>query len=312
MTILVTGGTGFIGRALIRHLVDERKQVRVLIRPNTTSPNLPRGVPIDVAISNISDERSLQAALVGVKSVYHLVGGEWYGSGANLHDIEIEGTRMLVDLARDTGVERIFYASHLGSDRASAYAVLKAKGIAEEYIRRSGIDFTIFRSGLVYGPRDNFTTALARLFYFFPLFFPVPGDGNGLVQPLWVQDLVTCMAWALEDTRTRNQIYEVGGPEHLSINQVVLEVMRAVGVKRRLVQLRPSYLRIAGVILEYAFPGLPLSIYWLDYMASSRTCALDTIPRVFGLMPARFSNQLHHLKGENWRIELLRNLFRRN
>ena len=82
--ILVTGGTGFIGQALIRHLVEERRAVRTLIRPSSASPNLPKGVPVKAAISSITDERNLRAALVGVDTVIHLVGGEWLGARGDL------------------------------------------------------------------------------------------------------------------------------------------------------------------------------------------------------------------------------------
>ena len=137
--ILVTGGTGFIGKALIRHLVELGHPVRTLIRPAQRTPNLPRGVPVNVAVSSLSDERGLRAAMVGVDTIYHLAGGEWRGPRASLLEIDIQGTRAVVQAAEDAGVQRIFYVSHLGADRASAYPVLKAKGIAEEFIRRSSL-----------------------------------------------------------------------------------------------------------------------------------------------------------------------------
>lgn len=309
--ILVTGGTGFIGRALIRHLVEEGREVRTLIRPGAKSPNLPRGVPVEVAISSVDDERSLRSAMAGIDTVYHLVGGEWRGASADLRRVEVLGTQTLIKVAQDSGVERIFYLSHLGADRASGYPVLKAKGIAEEFIKQSGMTYTILRCGLAFGENDQFTTALARLFYAFPIFFPVPGDGEVMLQPLWVEDLVTCLAWSLENEGTRNATFEIGGPEALTISQVVREVMGVVGVHRRLLPVRPAYMRIAGVLLEYLFPQLPLSVYWIDYLASNRTTDLDTVPRVFGLMPARFSQHLGHLRGRNWRRAMLKDLFRR-
>jgi NADH dehydrogenase len=295
--ILVTGGTGFIGQALIRHLVEERRSVRTLIRPSSKSPDLPPGVPIKAAISSITDERNLRAALVGVDTVFHLVGGEWLGARADLHEIEIEGVRNLVRTAKDAGVQRIFYLSHLGADRASAYPVLQAKGIAEQHIRRSGIDYTILRSALIFGPRDHFTTAIARLLRFFPFYFPLPGSGDSLVQPIWIEDLVTCLIWSLDKQDSRNQIYEIGGPEYLSINQVVQEIMSVIGLKRRMLPVRPSYMRIANLFLEYFLPHLPISAHWLDYFAMNRTCAIDSIPRQFGLLPVHFSHHLDYLSG---------------
>ncbi|MGD8457791.1 MAG: NAD(P)H-binding protein [Anaerolineales bacterium] len=309
--ILVTGGTGFIGQALIYHLVEDGKAVRTLLRPSSQTPELPVGVPVEVAISSIFDERSLRAAVVGVDTIYHLVGGEWQGVHVDLTQIEIEGIKTLIRVAGEAGVKQIIYLSHLGADRASAYPVFKVKGIVEEYIRRSELDYTIIQSGLVFGKDDNFTTPLAKLLTLFPFIFLVPGKGETLVHPIWVEDLVTCLSWAPDIEEAHNQTLRIGGPEFLSIQSIIEEVMGGIGIKRRVVGLQPSYMRIAGVFLEYFFPRLPLSVYWIDYLAVNRTCEIDSVPRLFGLLPVRFSQHLGHLQGINWRQLALRELGQR-
>jgi uncharacterized protein YbjT (DUF2867 family) len=155
--ILITGGTGFIGRALTRQLVESGRQVRVLLRPSSQTPKLPTGVPVEVAVSSLGDVRGLRAALRGVDTVYHLVGGEGEGGRANLQAVDIDGTHNLCDASVDAGIDRFLYISHLGADRASAFPVLKAKAIAEEYIRKSGVPHTILRGSILFGPADNFT-----------------------------------------------------------------------------------------------------------------------------------------------------------
>jgi NADH dehydrogenase len=177
-----------------------------------------------------------------------------------------------------------FYISHLGADRASAFPVLKAKAIAEEHVRHSGLDYTIIRSAIVYGTGDAFTTGLARVLKTIPAIFFMPDDGNTLIQPIWVEDLVTCLLWSFEDEDTRNQMYSIGGPEYLPFRQVVLNIMEATGIQRRLVPMYPPYLRALTVLLESIIPGIPISVYWLDYLAVNRTCSLDTIPRLFNLI----------------------------
>src|SRR5512135_834158 len=174
--ILVTGATGFIGRALMRQLLDSGLAVRVLIRPSRRSPRLPKGLPIDVAVVSLADERAIGAALKGVDVIFHLAGAEWQGRNANLQAVDMQGTANLARVAAEADVKRIITVSHLGASRASAYPVFKAKGIAEEHIRRSGVPFTIFRSSLVFGPEDHFTSSLARLLQVSPFIFPLPGS----------------------------------------------------------------------------------------------------------------------------------------
>jgi len=225
--------------------------------------------------------------------------------------VDIAGTQNIVTAASDARIKRIFFTSHLGADRASAYPVLKAKAIAEEYVRRSGIDYTILRSAIVYGPNDGFTTGLAGLVATVPFFYLIPGDGRNLLQPIWVEDLATCLVWALDDEKTKNETYEIGGPEYLMFNQVLENVMQAIGAERTIIHTRPPYVRGITVALEALFPGLPVSVYWLDYLATNRTCGLDTIPRVFHLIPARMTQRLGYLQGVDWRRALVRSLLRR-
>ncbi|MEK6256802.1 MAG: NAD(P)H-binding protein [Chloroflexota bacterium] len=293
--ILVTGGTGFIGQALVRQLLSDGREVRTLIRPSQKSPNLPAGLPIKAAISSITDERNLRAAMVSVDTIYHLVGGEWLGLHGDLQEIEIEGTRTLIRAAQDANIKRIFYVSHLGADRGSAYPLMKAKAIAEQHIRRSGIPYTIIRSGLVYGPGDHFTTSILKLLKTFPFYFPLPGIGSAVTQPVWIGDMIAALIWSLDNPDSLNRVYEIGGPEYLTILEIVTEIMQQAGLRRGFLHVRPSYMRMISVYLEYFFPRLPVSAHWLDYFAMNRTCDIDSLPREFGLLPEYFSRKIDYL-----------------
>jgi len=296
--ILVTGGTGFIGQVLIHQLVAMGKPVRSLLRPSSTSPNLPRGVSLDVAVSSLRDERGLRSAMKGIEVVYHLASAERKGSRADLTGVDIEGTQAVIRAAVEAGVEQIIYLSHLGANRSSAFPVLKAKAIAENYILRSGLKYTIFRSAVVFGPNDQFTESLARLIRMLPGLFLMPGDGSVMLQPIWVEDLVTCMALVLDDSRAVNQVYEVGGAEYFNFRQIIEVISSAIGERRYLVPVIPTYLRNIAVYAENLVPNFPISLFWLDYLATDRTCALDTLPRQFGLIPTRFTHSLDYLREE--------------
>ena len=294
--ILVTGGTGFVGRVLINNLVTLGKPVRTLLRPSQVSPDLPRGIPVEVAVCSLKDERSLRAAMKDVKVIYHLVSSERLGGRADLTGVDIEGTETIANVAARAGVGRLVYLSHLGADRASAFPVLQAKAIAEGHITMSGVPYTIIRSAVLFGRNDHFFTSLVKLMRSLPLIFLMAGDGNTSMQPLWVDDLVMCLLWAIEDHEKENQIISIGGPEYLTMRDVLAMMMETLKTRRLIVNVPPAYLRIFSLWLEQYYPKLPISRFWLDYIAVDRTTALDTIPRLFGVMPARFKNNLNYLR----------------
>ena len=298
--ILVTGATGFIGRALVRQLFDSGYPVRTLLRPSPYTPRLPKGVPVEVAVVGLGDVRGLRAALRDVDVIIHLAGAEHQGRNANLLATDIHGTQNLAQAAKGAGVKRFIYLSHIGADRASAFPVQKAKGIAEEHIRKSGVPHTIVRSSIVFGPEDHFTTNFASLLRRGPGIFPIPGDGQTRIQPLWVEDLVTCLIWAMESSETINQLYEVGGSEYFTIRQTLESIMQVIGKQRLLVSVSPPFLRALVVTLETFIPHFPASSFWIDYYAVHRTCPVDNLPRTFGLMPARFTYRLNYLAQEPW------------
>ena len=312
--ILVTGATGFIGRALVRHLSQSGQQVRVLLRPSPHSPRIPKSVAVEVAVVSLNDERGVRAALRGVDHVYHLASASSQGRRGNLITTDIEGTRNLAQASKDAGIQRLIFLSHIGADRASAFPIQKSKGIAEEHIRRSGVPYTIIRTSVVFGPEDRFTTNLAGLLRAVPFFFPIPSDGRTLLQPLWVEDLVTSLVWTLENPTTINQTYEVGGGEYFTLRQVLETLMNVTHTRRLLLPLPPPYVRSLLVMLDSFVPNFNISTYWLDYVAVNRTCPVDNLPRTFGLMPARFAYRLDYLARKPWYSELaerLQKIFRR-
>jgi NADH dehydrogenase len=185
--------------------------------------------------------------------------------------------------------------SYLGADRASAYPVMKTKGIAEGIIENSGVPYTIFRSAAVFGPGDQFTTQIMQLFKAYPFFFILPAGGTTLLQPLWIEDLVTCLSWALDDSQTINQIYRIGGCEYIPYRKIIEIILNKISSKRTFLSIAPPILRVMTLLAEQMLRKSPISIYWLDYLATDRTCAIDSLPRLMGLMPARFSQQIDYL-----------------
>ncbi len=307
--ILVTGGTSFIGRAILRQLVEQGRRVRTLLGPSRQSPALPRGVPTEVALAAPLDERGIRAALVGVDTVIHADGTPVPGAPEARLAQEVEAARILAQAASQAHVRRLLLISHVGADRASALPLLRAKGLVEQAFEASGIPSIILRSGVLFGPGDGFTTSVAMLLAVSPLFL-LPGDGSVLLQPLWVEDLATCVLWALDGSVSQGT-FEIGGPEFLTMEEVAVLVMQAMHIRRPMVPFRQPYLRALAWVLSRALPQSPVSPLWLDYLAGNRIATLDALPQTFGLQPSRMETQLAYLKGRRWVWELLRMQLRR-
>ena len=296
--ILVTGGTGFIGRILVSHLVTLGYPVRLLLNPSRDYPKLPRGVSVEVAISNMNDERNLRASMKDIDTVFHLVGTEWKGIHAEYEEVDIRAARMFSNVAKQMNVKRFIYMSHIGADKSSAYNLLRAKALAEGAIRESGVPYTIVRSGIVYGQNDHFTSTLRDFVMKTRGPLLIPGGDATLIQPIWVEDLITALMLCMDDDATLNQTIYTGGIETFTFREVLELVMQTIRKKKRIVPVQASILRQIYIANEQWFPKRIPMYFWLDYMAEDRITALDILPREFGLMPTRITQNIDYLRGE--------------
>lgn len=294
--ILVTGGTGFIGRILVSHLVTLGYPVRLLLNPSRDYPKLPRGVSVEVAISSMNDERNLRASMKDIDTVFHLVGTEWKGIHAEYEEVDIRAARMFSSVARQMNVKRFIYMSHIGADKSSAYNLLRAKAMAEGAIRESGVPYTIVRSGIVYGQNDHFTSTLKDFVLKTRGPLLIPGGDQTLIQPIWVEDLVTTLMLCMDDETTLNRTIYTGGIETFTFREVLELVMQTIHKKKRIVPVQASILRQIYIANEQWFPKRIPMYFWLDYMAEDRITALDILPREFGLMPTRMTQNMDYLR----------------
>ena len=306
--ILITGATGFVGKPLVRKLVQSGYDSRILLRPSTKTPDLPRGVAIDIAVSSLTDVAGLRAALRGVDIIIHLASAERQHASSNVLETDAQGTRMLAEIAAELKVKKFIYLSHLGADRASYFPILKLKGLAEDAIHKSGVPYTILRSAVLYGPNDRFTTSIAKLLALFPLYF-LPKDGENLLQPLHIDDLLMAMMWSMQGDEFLNTTIEIGGAEYFSYRQIVELISESIGIRRNLLPLPLSFFRPWYVFLDSLLPNLFLSSYWVDILSYNRTCPVDSVPRNFGFLPARFTYNLEHLSNTNWRRQARDSMF---
>lgn len=293
--ILVTGGTGFIGSRVVEQLIQSRQEIRILLRPHRKSPNLPKKMTLNIAVSSMEDERSLRAALRNVDTVLHFATAEHQGQDADLESVDVRGTQNLVSAAREVEVKRILFLGRVGADKSSSYPVLRAKALAEDEVRKSGIPYCVLRLTDVFGEYDHFTSEIADAIRHAPLILPYPGGGKAIVQPLWIEDLISVIMFILETKRFNNGVYEIGGGEFFEFIDIARKVMRIINKKKLLLQISPAYLRIINLWFKPYKGSFPLSTRWLDLLAIDRACPLDSLPRNFSILPERFQNHLEYL-----------------
>ncbi|MBN1202436.1 MAG: NAD(P)H-binding protein [Anaerolineae bacterium] len=312
--ILVTGGTGLVGHYLIPKLAGSGWPVRVLVhsRRGVRAPRLGWPEGVEVVVGSLDDTRALHQAMQNVHTVFHLASAQWWGRRRDLERIDIEGTRNLVAVARSTRVGRLFYLSQLGAEPSSAYTLLRVKGQVEGLIRNSGLAYTILRCGVLFGPEDRFINSIAMLLRASPLVFFQPGQGESLLHPLYVADLVQALENSLESVDLVDATVEIGGAEYKSYNEIVRTVMRVTRTRRIVVSLPPHTLRSITVMMNRLVPRWPATAQWFDVLASNRTAQLGNLYDYCGVRPVRFEDTLvTYMPGRRYLAELVQFVWRR-
>ncbi|MCS6871374.1 MAG: NAD(P)H-binding protein [Anaerolineae bacterium] len=309
--IVVTGGGGFVGKALIKRLAQQGEPVRVLsARGERALAGLDE--TIEIIRGSLHDAESLYHAMVGAHTVFHLASAQWWGRKRDLERVDVQGTQNVIAAGRSARIGRLVVLSHLGAEPSSAFTLLRVKGRVEELVRNSGLAYTIFRSGIVFGRDDTFVNGIAQLLRANPLIFLQPGRGESLLHPLYIGDLVEALVRSMEHLDTVDQTLSIGGPEYMTFNEMVRTVMRVTRAPRLIVSVPPWTLRALANLISRFFPYFPLTPQWLDLLASNRTASMSALYDLFEMQPRRFEDTIvTYMRGRRYRLELLRATLRR-
>lgn len=318
--IVVTGATGFIGRHLVTQLIESGNPVRVLVPPgvigyytrrNRRWPWAEAG-EAEIFRGSIFHGESLFQSMQGAHTVFHLAGAQWWGNRRELEHVELVGTRQVITAARSARVGRIISLSHLGAEPSSAYNLLRVKGQVEELIRASGVAYTIFRCGVVFGPDDSFVNNLAMMLRANPVFFLQPGAGESLLHPIFIGDLIQALFNSLEAISLVDETADIGGGEYLSLHELIRTVMRVSGARRVIIPIPPYMLRWTVGLANTIFPRWPVTRQWFDILAGNRTAQLGNLYHYTGVRPVRFEDTLlTYMPRRRYGLEFSRYIFRR-
>jgi uncharacterized protein YbjT (DUF2867 family) len=256
--IALIGGSGFIGSHLVNALVDLGKNVRVATRRRANAAHLTL-LPIDVIETDIHDPVQLAAFIDQCDAVINLVGvlqgrrGDPYGPEfAKAH---VELPRKITAACEAKGVRRLLHMSALGADPDGPSMYLRSKGEGEKIVRESGLDWTVFRSSVVFGPEDNLLNQFAFLERMFPVIPLACADAQ--FQPVFVGDVAKAMVNVLDLDAAGHQVYELAGPGVYTLAELVRFAGKTIGKHSRIIKLPESLGRLQAMTMEMA-PGEPL------------------------------------------------------
>jgi NADH dehydrogenase len=289
--ILVSGGTGFVGSSAVRELVRRGQRVAVLSRDDE-KVRKKFGDDVDAREGNVREPQTLIAAMQGVDVVVNAVQFpnspiENRRKGWTFEEIDLKGTRNQVDAAKAAGVRRFVYVSGAGASKDADKHWFRYKWEAEAYLRSSGLEWVIVRPTWVYGPDDvslNRFLGFAKVLPFVPMF----GNGEQMMQPVFVDDVGRVLTDAATRPEAANQLFELGGPERMSMNDVVKTALEVMGKKRRVlhqpVVIGKTLGRFASVM-----PGPPLSADSIDFITEPAVADTSNLESVLGppLTPLR-------------------------
>jgi NADH dehydrogenase len=271
--VTVFGGSGFIGRHLVRALANDGWRIRVAVRrPNVAHFLKPMGRvgQIQIVKANVRNDTAVQAALRGADAAVNLVGILSQGGRQRFDALHVEAAGRIARAVKEAGTKRLVHFSALGASPKARANYFRSKAEGERAVRDGFPDATIVRPALVFGPEDQFFNRFAALARVLPI-LPLYGGGKTRFQPVFVGDVAQGVTEILHQSGTAGRIYEFAGPEQMSFREVMEFVLRETQRKRALVSLPFGLGRLQGAILQFV-PGKPLTY---DQVLMLET---DTVP----------------------------------
>jgi NADH dehydrogenase len=295
--VFVTGGTGFVGRAVIQTLRAEGYGVRCLVRRGSERDLRGFGA-IERVEGDVMARQTLDEGMSGCDAVVHLVGiiRERPAIGSTFERVHVQGTQNVLGAAAAAGVRRYLHMSALGTRSDARARYHRTKWAAEEAVRASPVPWTIFRPSIIYGRGDELVSMLSGMMRRLHV-VPVIGSGRQRLQPIPVEQVAQGFARSLSLEATVKHSYDVGGPDAVSMVELLDAIARAMGRRRPLKFYVPISVMRPATRLLHRLPGFPLTPDQLLMLEEDNTCDPSAFFSTFGLTPVPLGTGLRTMLG---------------
>lgn len=294
MRVFLTGSTGYVGGQVLQDLLAQDHNVRCLVR--AMSRGKLRARPgVETVVGDIVEPRTLRGKLDGCEAAIHLVGiiREFPREGITWERIHWQGARNVIDEAERAGARRFLLMSAMGvrADGVSQYQTTKYR--AEEYLRQSGLEWTIFRPSLIFGERDQSVNTFAKIVKLAP-FYPIFGrTGESRFQPVAVENVAEGFVKALNIPASIGKTYEVGGPDIYTLRELIQTIGEVLGKRRVRTVTIPMPLvvlqaRLFQHVKLFGRPLLPFSVDQLRMLSEDNVGNIEPFFRELGIQPIGF------------------------
>jgi NADH dehydrogenase len=279
-SVLVLGGSGFVGRHLCQQLAALGYRVLVPTRARERVKNLSVLPTVELVNADVHDASTLTALVRRCDAVVNAVGVLHNGRGANSFAAAHVGlAQKLVDACQTTGVRRVIQISAIGADLAAPSAYLRSKAEAEQILRGAGLALTVFRPSVIFGPEDQFLNLFASLQRFLPvLFLACP---RARFQPVYVADVAAAIGHALADATSSHQCYDLAGPQQYTLRELVAYVGALTGFPRPIIGLG----RYLSYLQAWLMELLPVQLMTRDNVRSMQVASISDTVFPFGMKP---------------------------
>ena len=293
--ILIAGATGFIGRHLVKRLVQNGERPRCLVRDVKRAEQILPADAVELVQGDTTRAATLATALQDVDMVIHaafMTADRKQSAGNHYYETNVQGTANLIEAARAAGVVRIIEMSGLGTHPDNPGTYMQGRYEAERMVKESGLAWTIIQPSVLFGKGAPFIKGLTDLIRTSPV-VPLIGGGKMQFQPIYVEDVVTVVLKVLQEPeRTRNKTYIIGGPEYYTFTQIIDLLLQTMHKGRIKAPAPTPLVGIGATMMEAVLPKPPLTKAAMGLFTFDNITDINSVERDFGFTPMSFSKYL--------------------